>query len=77
MTQQTITPREALEIHELLSAKNLCMTKAVNSISQVTDTELKQIIQDDITKTRTQITELKTLLCKADMSKMAMSGSTM
>lgn len=77
MTQQTITPRESLEIHELLSAKNLCLTKAVNVISQVTDPELKQIIQDDMTKTRTQITELKTLLGKSDIAKMTMSGSTM
>lgn len=77
MTQQTITPREALELHEILSSKNLCLTKATNSISQITDVELKQILQEDITKTKNQITELKTLMQKSDIGKMTMSGSAM
>ncbi|MCH3965117.1 MAG: hypothetical protein LKE46_12690 [Clostridium sp.] len=75
MTQQTITPRESMELHEILSSKSLCLTKATSAISQVTDPQLKQILQDDITKTRTQITELKTLMQKSDLAKKALAGN--
>lgn len=51
-----------LDLHELLSFKNTCVAKASNMVGVVSDTQLKSLLQDDISSSGCHIQELKTLL---------------
>lgn len=68
MQGQGIAPHEALEIHEILTFKNVCLTKSVTMLPLVSDQNLKTILQQDITQTESQIRELKYLLEKSNMA---------
>ena len=46
----TISPHEALELHELLTFKNVCATKSAAMAALVKDTELKSLLEEDLTK---------------------------
>ncbi|WP_077210788.1 hypothetical protein [Bacillus dakarensis] len=39
---------ETLEVHEILTFKNLCLTKATTMSGLVQDEELKTILSDDV-----------------------------
>jgi len=39
---------ETLEVHEILTFKNLCLTKATTMSGLVQDEELKAILSDDV-----------------------------
>jgi similar to spore coat protein len=53
---------ETLELHELLSFKNVCLTKNAAMQGLVTDSQLKSLIQQDIQKTQQHIRDLQNLL---------------
>lgn len=53
---------ESLEIHELLTFKSLCFTKAVVMQRLVIDQSLKEIMQQDVTRSANQIEELRSIL---------------
>ena len=72
MDQQGIAPHETMQLHELLTLKNLCLTKSVTMSPLVSDTELKSILQQDVTTTQQHIKELKNLM---EQSSIANSNS--
>jgi len=61
----TIAPHEALELHELLTFKNVCATKSATMASLVKDEELKSILQQDFNLGREHIKELNDLMVGA------------
>lgn len=62
MEQQGIAPHETMQLHELLTLKNLCLTKSVTMSPLVSDAELKSILQQDVTTTQQHIKELRELM---------------
>lgn len=59
MNQQSIAPHEILQLRELLTFKNLCLTKSVTMSPLVSDDELKSILQQDVTLTQQHVKELR------------------
>jgi len=56
---------EMLEVHELAAFKTVCMTKSRTMQALVTDPELMQILQQDVTLSQQQLQELGGVLSKA------------
>lgn len=54
-----LAPHETYELHELLTFKNLCLTKSATMSGLVQDQELKSILENDVTKTKTQIQRIQ------------------
>jgi similar to spore coat protein len=61
----SIAPHEALELHELVSFKNLCATKSATMSVLVKDEELKSMMQQDFTTSQEHIKELQNLMVGA------------
>ena len=61
----TMAPHEALELHELLTFKNVCATKSASMAALVKDDELKSILQEDYTTAKEHIKELNELMVGA------------
>ena len=61
----TIAPHEALELHELVTFKNICATKSASMSALVKDEELKGILQQDFTTSKEHIKELQNLMVGA------------
>jgi similar to spore coat protein len=59
-----LAPHEALDLHEMLSFKNVCLTKSKSMQALVSDDELKNILQSDVQMSAKQINELQGLLSK-------------
>nr|WP_263328589.1 hypothetical protein [Neobacillus sp. Marseille-Q6967] len=59
MNTQYMAPHETYELHELLTFKNLCLTKSTMMGGLVQDSELKNILQQDVTKTKGQIQRMQ------------------
>jgi len=55
---------ETLDLHELLSFKNLCLTKATTMSVLAQDEELKTILADDVTTGIKHIQQLQQFLTK-------------
>ncbi|WP_394514484.1 hypothetical protein [Priestia aryabhattai] len=53
---------ETLELHELLTFKNICLTKSATMIGLAQDVELKNILARDVTQTKLHVQQLKSLL---------------
>ncbi|WP_453990182.1 hypothetical protein [Bacillus nitroreducens] len=53
---------ETLEVHELLTFKNLCVTKAFTMSGLVQDPQLKSILTNDVESGRRFITQLQELI---------------
>jgi similar to spore coat protein len=53
---------ETLDLHELLSFKNLCLTKATTMSGLAIDEELKAILADDVTTGIQHIQQLQKFL---------------
>lgn len=60
-----IAPREALELHEILTFKNTCATKSASMAALVKDEELKTILEQDFTTSQEHIKELNELMVGA------------
>ncbi|MFE6076727.1 hypothetical protein ACFVQB_19885 [Paenibacillus sp. NPDC057886] len=56
---------ELLEVHEIAAFKTVCMTKSKTMQALVTDPELMQILQQDVTLSQQQLQELGGVLSKA------------
>jgi len=56
---QYLAPHETYELHELLTFKNLCLTKSTTMSGLVQDPELKNILVQDVTKTKEQIQRIQ------------------
>lgn len=55
---------EMLEVHEMAAFKTVNMTKSKTMQVLVTDPELKQILQQDVTLSQQQLQELSGVLSK-------------
>lgn len=53
---------EQLEVHELLTLKTSCATKAVTMLELVKDEKLKALIEEDLQNSSKAIEELTSLL---------------
>ncbi|MGG4480490.1 spore coat protein [Paenibacillus illinoisensis] len=62
MATKELAVHEKLEIHELLTLKTSCATKAVTMLELVQDEKLKSLIEDDLSNSSQAIEELKSLL---------------
>jgi similar to spore coat protein len=60
-----LAPREALELHELVTFKNLCATKSATMTALVKDDELKDLLQQDFETAKEHIRELNDLMVGA------------
>ncbi|MDQ0413355.1 hypothetical protein [Mesobacillus stamsii] len=56
---QYLAPHETYELHELLTFKNNCLTKAATMSTLVQDQALKSILDQDVTKSKQQIQGLQ------------------
>ncbi|QHQ61571.1 spore coat protein [Anaerocolumna sedimenticola] len=72
MQQQDLAPNETMQLHEILTLKNLCLTKSITMSPLISDEELKTIIKNDIQKSVQHIKELREYL---DESMIASSGN--
>jgi similar to spore coat protein len=68
MPRDTISPHETFEVHELITFKAVCATKAATLMQLATDDALIQILQDDVRKTKTGIEDLRGLLQHAPIT---------
>ncbi len=60
--QKALAPHEALELHELITFKNICATKSSAMAALVKDEELREIMQQDFRFSQEYIRELSDLL---------------
>ena len=68
MDEQSLTINESIQLHEILTFKNLCLTKSITMSPLVSDDELKSIIQQEITVSKTHIEELRGLMEKLSIT---------
>jgi similar to spore coat protein len=50
---------ETLELHEILTFKNTCLTKSGSMSALAQDEELKEILAQDVTQSKQQIQQLQ------------------
>ncbi|USG68383.1 spore gernimation protein GerQ [Brevibacillus ruminantium] len=65
MYQQSLAAHEALEIHEVLNFKTLCLVKSKLMQGLVFDQELKDLMQKDVQQSMQAIAELQGIYVKA------------
>lgn len=73
MTQQCIAPHESIQLHEILTFKNLCLTKSLTMSKLVSDEELKSLMSNDAALGAEHIRQLKALMEEAsdDLNKLS------
>ncbi|HBV85610.1 MAG TPA: hypothetical protein DEF42_02915 [Desulfosporosinus sp.] len=62
MENQRLAAHETLDLHEILSFKNVCCTKSTTFQALVSDSELTSILRDDVETSKAHIQELKQIL---------------
>ncbi|MFH5182363.1 spore gernimation protein GerQ [Paenibacillus sp. TAB 01] len=65
MTHLTLAPHEALELHEALNFKTLCLIKSKLMQGLVFDQELKALMQKDVVQSEEAIAELQAIYERA------------
>ena len=68
MEQQGSALNESLQLHELLTFKNLCLTKSFTMSPLVSDEELKSILKQDVTTGRQHVTDLRRLIEQSNIT---------
>ena len=68
MDEQSLTINESIQLHEILTFKNLCLTKSITMSPLVSDDELKSIIQQEITVSKAHIEELREIMKKLSIT---------
>lgn len=68
MTNQVIAPNETMQLHEILTFKNICLTKSLTMSPLVSDDELKAILQQEVATSQKHIEELRALLEKSNIA---------
>lgn len=68
MEYQGFAPNETMQIRELLTIKNLILTKSVAMEPFAVDESLKIILQNEIGTTKAHIKELRAILEKSDIA---------
>jgi similar to spore coat protein len=69
MNNRFITPHETLQLHELLTLKNLSLTKAITMSPLVEDNELKSIMKENASAEQIQIGELRAYMEQSYVAK--------
>ncbi|MFC0215548.1 spore gernimation protein GerQ [Paenibacillus chartarius] len=64
----TLAPHEALEIHEAINFKTLCLAKSKLMQGLVFDQELKDLLQKDVEQSIQALADLQALYNKAPFS---------
>lgn len=59
---QNLGQHETLEVHELLTFKNLCLTKSTTMSALVQDQELKTVLTEDASTTKNHVQQLQGFL---------------
>jgi similar to spore coat protein len=67
MINQTLAPNETMQLHEILTLKNLSLTKSITMSPLVSDEELKIIIKNNIWQSQQHIKELREYLTQSLM----------
>lgn len=62
MEHYNLAPNETIQLHELLTLKNISLTKALTMSSLVSDSELTTILQNDVNTTKEHIKELRAFM---------------
>ena len=57
-----VAQHETLQVHELLTLKNLTLTKTVTMLPLVTDPELKEIMQNEVQTVQKHIEDLRNII---------------
>jgi spore coat protein CotF len=70
MKQEMVTPNEALQLNELLTLKNLSLTKSLLMSPMISDSALREIIEKDTAACVNHIRELKSYMEKSKVSTM-------
>jgi len=73
MNQHGMAPHESIELHELLTFKNVCLTKTITMSALVSDDELKSILKQDVVSTQQHIEELRGFIEQSNIAKMSNS----
>lgn len=68
MNEQGIAPNETIQLHQILTFKNTCLTKSVTMSPLVSDDELKAILQQDASTSQKHIEELRDLMKKSNIA---------
>lgn len=68
MTTHGITVSETNQLHEIITFKNICLTKSITISPLVSDDELKSILKEDVVKAKQHIQELQRLMEKSDIT---------
>jgi similar to spore coat protein len=67
MNEQSIAPNESMQLHEILTFKNICLTKSLTMSPLVSDEELKLILQQEVAVSQEHIEELRELMGKSNI----------
>lgn len=62
MTQQRLAVHETMELLEVINFKNVCLTKSSTMSGLVTDSNLKNLVQQDIQNTTRHLNQLTGLI---------------
>lgn len=66
MNNQKLAPHELLDLHELLSFKNLCATKSSTMQGLIEDQKLKDIVSNDLNSTKRHIQDLQNVISSSE-----------
>ena len=67
MNEQEIAPNEAMQLHEILTFKNTCLTKLLTTTPLISDEKLKSILKEEVQVSQMHIEELKSLMEKSNI----------
>lgn len=62
MKNQGLALHEALQLHEIVTLKTLCLTKSATMSPLAADEELKKLLQDDVKQSAEHIKALRDLI---------------
>lgn len=65
MNMQALAAHEAMELHEMLNFKTLCLAKSKLMQGLVFDQELKDLMQKDVEQSTQAIADLQAIYAKA------------
>ena len=68
MNMQSMAPNETMQLHELITFKNLCLTKSFTMSPLVSDEELKSILQNDVNTSQQHINELRGFMEQSNLA---------
>ncbi|AKF96351.1 hypothetical protein ABE137_25920 [Brevibacillus laterosporus] len=67
MKNNGLAMHETLDVHEMLTFKNVCCTKSATMQALVSDPDLQALLQQDVQVSKKHIQELQGLLSRANL----------